>query len=1222
MSFLVVCGVVGAAGGKTRVVPSEYPSIQAAINSCNDGDIVLVMPGVYFETIDFDGKDITVTSTDPNDPGIVGYTVLNGENHGSVVTFADGETSEAVLAGFTILGGTGTRNALMETETQARSPMGGGVYCFRASPTITKNVIARNIMPFNITGPTEADVAISLGGGIGAYDCAPTITYNTIKNNSAYAGGGIFCYFGEPTIHNNVVAENAAYVAGGVFTLSGAIYNNSIVANDCSLGAGDGTGGNMYVAFAPDFGYTRVFNNIIANADSGGGLVWEGDLSFGIFAYNDVWGNLPQNYFQVDDLTGISGNISEDPLFKAAINRDYHLTLESPCINAGDPDFVPPFGQTDIDNEVRTYGLRTDMGADEYVGYIKPIASAGKNVHILDPSQIVTLDGTGSFFYNPDTMRTYEWRQVSGPNAVLDDPTSSMPAFTPSEPGQYVFELIVADDRYSSEPDEVIVFIGPNRVPVAHAGHDRAFQTPGHVKLDASGSYDPDPVDELTYCWTQVEGPPVTLENADAADAFFEAEPGGLYLFELVVSDGIAVSEPSRVQLVALGATRVVRSLPVTSIGDPYVHYPDVSGTKIVGAVDTATSYNWRIAYRDFRSDETETFASPGINTQPKIDGDLVVWYGGASVTGDGAPVCTSILARNMATTQQVTLRAHSDTESYSHPAVSGHTVVWVQHHNLDRSVLDQWQKMPYDICGADVSDLEQPAYFTIATEVGRRDPFPLGYETGDFDSVVDVSGHIVVWEGNGDIYAADIADRDHIEVFTVCDDAGRQYDPAVSGHYVVWTDLRNGDEDVYAADISDPQNVKVFVVAAGEGAQMQAAIDGCVVLYLDGSEEGGPIRLACITRHYGVLVPSQPDVSHGVAPALDGSAAVCLSTLYGPIRGTRVVFGYSVFDGAFENLATGDRYDYLRHAVADARDGGVIVVPEGIHREKIDFAGNAVTVRSTDPNDSDVVAATVLQVEGQIVTFADGEQADSVLDGLTITGGNRGIFCNGASPMISRCRIEGNRNSGLRMLNQSKPTLVQCSITANGGDGVEMRASGGGRGLTYNLPVLTHCLIAGNAGAGFASGRPTLENCTIVDNLKEAVASTNATLNNCIVYFNNPADGVQIGSTRVQATYCDIQNGWLGEGNIDADPQFVRTGQWDGRLWQAGDYHLQSQGWRWDNVAGVWTSDAVTSPCIDAGDPASPLRDEPTSLPAGAVVNERINLGAYGGTSEASVAP
>ena len=80
----------------------------------------------------------------------------------------------------------------------------------------------------------------------------------------------------------------------------------------------------------------------------------------------------------------------------------------------------------------------------------------------------------------------------------------------------------------------------------------------------------------------------------------------------------------------------------------------------------------------------------------------------------------------------------------------------------------------------------------------------------------------------------------------------------------------------------------------------------------------------------------------------------------------------------------------------------------------------------------------------------------------------------------------------------------------------------------------------------------------------------------------------------------------------------FARPGYWadvndPNAVWIDGDYHLKSQAGRWDPVSESWIIDDVTSPCIDVGDPNSPVGDEPE--PNG----ERINIGAYGGTAEAS---
>jgi len=74
----------------------------------------------------------------------------------------------------------------------------------------------------------------------------------------------------------------------------------------------------------------------------------------------------------------------------------------------------------------------------------------------------------------------------------------------------------------------------------------------------------------------------------------------------------------------------------------------------------------------------------------------------------------------------------------------------------------------------------------------------------------------------------------------------------------------------------------------------------------------------------------------------------------------------------------------------------------------------------------------------------------------------------------------------------------------------------------------------------------------------------------------------------------------------------------WDdpGAVWVMGDYHLQSQAGRWDPATDTWLQDTSTSLCIDAGDPSTPVGREPS--PNGGI----INLGAYGGTIEASKSP
>jgi len=79
-----------------------------------------------------------------------------------------------------------------------------------------------------------------------------------------------------------------------------------------------------------------------------------------------------------------------------------------------------------------------------------------------------------------------------------------------------------------------------NQPPVADAGGDQ-YEFPGSfVTLDGSNSSDPDG-DALSYLWTQVSGPPVTLDDSEASEPTFilpdEGIEGKKLTFQLTVTD-------------------------------------------------------------------------------------------------------------------------------------------------------------------------------------------------------------------------------------------------------------------------------------------------------------------------------------------------------------------------------------------------------------------------------------------------------------------------------------------------------------------------------------------------------------------------------------------------------------------------------------------------------------------------------------------------------------
>jgi len=287
----------------------------------------------------------------------------------------------------------------------------------------------------------------------------------------------------------------------------------------------------------------------------------------------------------------------------------------------------------------------------------------------------------------------------------------------------------------------------------------------------------------------------------------------------------------------------------------------------------------------------------------------------------------------------------------------------------------------------------------------------------------------------------------------------------------------------------------------------------------------------------------------------------------------------------------------------------------------------------------------------------------DTVLDGFTIRGGNAcansrddcdgggmyivngstnvlnstftrnsalydggGIYCERGCLTTVNCRLTLNAalyGGGGCVLEGYRTTMVSCTLSEN----LAESAGGGICNIGHSSMRLTNCLVSKNSaerGGGVSndcSASLTLNNCTFSENTAtkgtgggiwagEWYCSSRPVVTNCILWGNRGGSGesAQIYRGKPVVNYSCIQDltGDLGgRGNIGADPCFADSNN--------GDYHLKSQAGRWDASEGRWMTDDVTSPCIDAGDPMSPIGLEP--FPNGGVVN----MGAYGGAAEAS---
>ena len=145
----------------------------------------------------------------------------------------------------------------------------------------------------------------------------------------------------------------------------------------------------------------------------------------------------------------------------------------------------------------------------------------------------------------------------------------------------------------------------------------------------------------------------------------------------------------------------------------------------------------------------------------------MIVWATGPD--GYGRRICTSVVASDVSGGPTHILGASTGADSYGYPAISGRKVVWLHHRGVNTGNAEQYAKTPYDVVGAEITNPAKPVYFTIAGQAGHGLPYPYEWSREAYESPLDISGNLVVWEADGDIYGADISDLDQIKVFPIC---------------------------------------------------------------------------------------------------------------------------------------------------------------------------------------------------------------------------------------------------------------------------------------------------------------------------------------------------------------------------------------------------------------------------------------------------------------------
>jgi hypothetical protein len=156
---------------------------------------------------------------------------------------------------------------------------------------------------------------------------------------------------------------------------------------------------------------------------------------------------------------------------------------------------------------------------------------------------VAILDGTESHDPDENYPLSYAWQIISKPDgsmAILSDPDTPNPFFTPDVDGDYAVQLVVTDSLAAPSEPSVVIVSTINSAPVADAGPDQFIASAGTlVQLDGNQSYDPDG-DAINYSWaiaTKPDGSIAALSDPTLVNPTFVADFLGTYVIELFVTD-------------------------------------------------------------------------------------------------------------------------------------------------------------------------------------------------------------------------------------------------------------------------------------------------------------------------------------------------------------------------------------------------------------------------------------------------------------------------------------------------------------------------------------------------------------------------------------------------------------------------------------------------------------------------------------------------------------
>ncbi|MGA1864103.1 MAG: right-handed parallel beta-helix repeat-containing protein [bacterium] len=1215
--------VYAKSSGPTMEVGKEesfaYHAIQDAIDDADDGEMILVHDGTYSENINFNGKRITVYSE--NGPAA---TIIDGGSNGSVVDFYN-EGIYSELDGFTIQNGSGGNGGGIWCSSSSpiitnclisgnyASSNGGGFYCYLSSPSITNCIIGGNLAAGN-------------GGGIYCDFSFPHITKSTISQNiTSQDGAGIYCRYSPHRITNCLIIGNTARNGGGITSsysystiFECSIYNCTFMENTSE------NGGGIYFQYAsPMVKHCILWNDFPNEIYRLGGSP--------VVTYSLVQGGYSGE-----------GNIDKDPEFVQPEIGNFYLSFDSPCIDAGDPEDVT----VDDDKEgiPRSKGAAVDLGAYEYVDRVSCTPRASFTVNKLWGYSPLTVgfdaSSSGGILSDPDDPNCHDdsgflWDFGDGSSA-----SGMMVSHTYNHYGVYDVSLTLANDcaTHSLPLSEVVYVKSP--VPTREVGTEAEHPynsiqeaiddaDDGEAILIHDGTYS----ENINFGGKKItifseNGPSATIIDGNSkgsAVTFYSLDykkdiysvldgftirngsasnGGGIYCYSsspyiinCIIEDNSAGSNGGGIYCYSSSpeiTKSIIKGNSAGSSGGGIYHYlssPKITKSKIVENLAVATGGGIYCNYDYSLTSVVNCIIAE--NLAGYEGGGIYFNYSSTSVTN-----CT--ITENPAGYIGGAIYCY-----YSSPVITN-CILW----NNWPGEIYNYQSNPRITC----SDIKGG----YAGEGNiSADPFFVQAETGNYYLRVDSP---CVDKGDSDV-APDDDKKD------ISRPQGAEADMGAYEYVDRFSCTPRASFVIDETSGFAPLTVKLDASSSGGILYNDPDISWD---FGDGNTASGMI-LYHTYNNYGFY-----NVNLTVITGCGTDTLKLCEVIYvKPSVPNREV-------------GKGEEYPYnsIQEAIDDAGDGEMILVHDGTYSERINFKGKRITVYSENGSAATIIDGGS---GGSVVTFNNNEGKYSVLDGFTIRNGSAsnggGIYCYSSSPTISNCIIEDNSvssngggiygylsslqvansiiknnfanlNGGGIYLISSSPGINHCILKSNlgksKGGGLYIESSspritktaftgnwsvyGGGIYDKTSSYSLTNSLLGGNfsrRGGGIyseSSSVVTIFNCTITDNTSTEYGGgiycggASIVAKNCILW-NDQNEEIYRSGGSVTITYSDIQGGYAGEGNVDADPLFVQS--------ETGNYYIR-----------------VDSPCVDRVEPDGAPDDDKKDIPR--PQGAEVDMGAY----------